>query len=117
MDLPYWLIPALAGLSISTVTGLACGWWYRRKLAALSHRLHKSDKARLFAAQQTLQARRQVEALQKDMAVQQQAMAEAQVARQRTRHMEEALRAVAEAEEAALALRPNHGFADTQPMA
>ena len=74
-------------------------------------------KARLFSAQQTLQARRQVEALQKDMAMQKQAMEEAQVTRQRSRHMEEALKAVAEAEEAALAVRPNHGFADTQPMA
>jgi hypothetical protein len=117
MQIPHWLLLTLscAGASIGTL--VLCVWWYRRKLAALAHRLHKSDKARLFSAQQTLQARRQIEALQKDVVVQKQAMEEAQVTRQRSRHMEEALKAVAEAEDAALAVRPNHGFADTQPMA
>ena len=117
MQIPHWLLLSLSCSTASIATLLACCWWYRRKLGALSHRLHKSDKARLFSAQQTLQARRQVEALQKDMAMQKQAMEEAQVTRQRSRHMEEALKAVAEAEEANLAARPSHGFADTQPMA
>jgi hypothetical protein len=118
MQISLWLIPALAFTGACTATLLACRWWYQRKLEALAQRLQKSEKARLFSSQQTLQARRQIEALQKDMAVQQQAMAEAQVARQKSRHLEEALKAVAEAdEEATLALPQNHGFADTQPMA
>jgi hypothetical protein len=117
MQISHWLLLSLSCSGASIGTLLGCRWWYRRKLGALSHRLHKSDKARLFSAQQTLQARRQIEALQKDMAVQKQAMADAQVTRQRSRHMEEALKAVAEAEEATLSARPNHGFADTQPMA
>jgi hypothetical protein len=117
MQISHWLPLSLSSSVASVATLLACRWWYQRKLGTLSQRLHKSDKARLFSAQQTLQARRQIEALQKDMEVQKQAMAEAQGARQRSRHMEEALKAVAEAEEASLAPRPNHGFADTQPMA
>jgi hypothetical protein len=86
-------------------------------LHSVSHRLQKSDKARLFSIQQTLQARKQVEALQKDLAAQQEAMAQAQIARQRSRHLEEVMKAAAEAEAESLALRPAHGFADTQPMA
>lgn len=117
MQTTPWLILALACAAASAATFTACCWWYRRQLDALGRRLHKTDKARLFSAQQTLQARRQVEALQKDLGVQKQAMAEAQVARQRSRHLEAALKAVADAEDAAQVARPNHGFADTQPMA
>ena len=73
---------------------------------------------REMAGQQTLQARKQLEALQKDLAAQNAAMAKAQIAKQRNRHLEEALKAsaVAELESGDNVARPAHGFADTQPL-
>ena len=41
----------------SVVMWAGCRWWYGRKLAAAAHRLHKSEKGRLFSQQQTAQAR------------------------------------------------------------
>ncbi|HEX7438710.1 MAG TPA: hypothetical protein VF319_01320 [Caldimonas sp.] len=119
MDTRHWLILALACSLVSAATGLGFRWWYGRKIQALNLRLQKSDKARQFSSQQTMQARRQVEALQKDLAAQQEAMAQAQIAKQRTRHLEEALKAAHDAapDTDSMPLRPAHGFADTQPMA
>ena len=117
MDTRLWLISALVGTSLCVATWLGCRWWYGRKLDAANSRFQKSDKARHFSIQQTLQARKQIEALQKDLAAQQEVMAQAQIARQRSRHLEEVLKAAAEAEGEALAVRPALGFADTQPMA
>ena len=118
MDTRHWLIFAIGASFIGAATWFACHWWYGRKLEAANQRLQKSDKARLFSIQQTLQARKQIEALQYDLAAQQKAMAQAQIARERSRHLEEVLRvaALADAEAEALALRPSHSFADTQPM-
>jgi biopolymer transport protein ExbB/TolQ len=121
MDTRHWLIFALGGVCLCVATWLACRWWYGRKLDAANHRLQKLEKARLFSTQQTLQARKQVEALQKDLAEQQETMAQVQVERQRSRHLEAALKdaadAESEAQSEALGRRPSHGFADTQPMA
>ena len=117
MDTRLWMIFALTVASVCVATWLGCHWWYGRKLDAANSRFQKSDKARHFSIQQTLQARKQIEALQKDLAAQQDALAQAQVARQRSRHMEEVLKAAAEAKDEAVAVRPSHGFADTQPMA
>ncbi len=119
MDTRHWLIFALGGVCLCAATWLACRWWYRRKLDAAYLRLDKTDKARLFSIQQTLQARKQIEALQKDLTAQQETMAKAQIDYKRTRHLESALRATAEEEARAAALsRPlGHGFAETQPMA
>ena len=122
MDIRQWLVFAIGASLVGVATWFACHWWYGRKLDAAGQRLQKSDKARLFSIQQTLQARKQIEALQKDLAAQQQAMAQAQVAREHSRHMEAVLKAAADADAAAqaeaqaLALRRPHGFADTQPM-
>ena len=91
---------------------------YGRQLRALNLRLQKIDKARQFSGQQLLQARRQVEALQKDLAAQNEVLARAQLATQRSRHLEDALRAASTAEPSgAMPLAPAHGFADTLPLA
>jgi hypothetical protein len=117
MDTQNWLIVALGSLLVGGATWLGCWLWYGRKMEALNHRLQKSEKARHFSSQQTLQARKQLEALQKDLAAQNAAMAKAQVSQQRTRHLEEALKASAIAElDADGPARPTHGFADTQPL-
>jgi hypothetical protein len=117
MDLRHWLMLALAAVLGAVATWLLCHWWYGRRIASLTARLGKSDKARLFSAQQTLQARKQIEALQKDLAAQQEAMAQAQIARTRNRHLEEVLKAASTAEDENVSRRPANGFADTQPMA
>jgi len=117
MDLRHWLMLALAALVAAVATWLLCHWLYGRRVSALLAKLGKSEKARLFSVQQTLQARKQIEALRKDLAAQQEAMAQAQVTRARSRHLEEVLKAASEAEAESVARRPANGFADTQPMA
>jgi len=119
MDTSQWLIFATGGCAIAAATWLAARWWYGRQLDALNLRLQKVDKARQFSSQQTLQARRQVEALQKDLAAQNELLAKAQLATQRSRHLEEVLRTASAAELAGSAVPqgPAHSFADTQPMA
>lgn len=117
MDTQHWFIFALGSLLVGGATWLGCWLWYGRKIEALNHRLQKSEKARHFSGQQTLQARKQLEALQKDLAAQNAAMAKARVAQQRTRHLEDALKASALAElDGAGPAQPSHGFADTQPL-
>jgi len=117
MDLRHWLMLALAALVAAVATWLLCHWLYGRRISTLLSKLGKSDKARQFSVQQTLQARKQIEALRKDLAAQQEAMAKAQVARARSRHLEEVLKAASDAEDEKVAHRPANGFADTQPMA
>lgn len=115
METVELLVLGLGGALLCATTWLTCFWWYGRQVQSLNARLHKAEKARLFSAQQTLVARKQIEALQKDLALQHRALADAHLVRQRTRHMEEVLREAAAADhEADL---PEHGFADTQPMA
>jgi len=118
MDTHHWLIFALGSVLVSVATWIGCWLWYGRKIEALNHRLQKSDKARHFSTQQTLQARKQMEALQKDLAAQNAVMAKAQLSKQRNRHLEEVLKAsaVAELESGDNLARPAHGFADTQPL-
>ena len=118
MDTQNWLIFALGWLLVGVATWIGCWLWYGRKIETLNHRLQKSEKARHFSSQQTLQARKQLEALQKDLAAQNAALAKAQVGKQRNRHLEESLKAsaVAELESGDNIARPAHGFADTQPL-
>ncbi len=113
---------------LCAATFVACHWWYGRKLAASAERLEKSEKARQFSAQQTLQARKQIEKLQRDLAALQRARAEAEAAHARERNLREVLAAAAPP---APAPRPTaapgglddpatatlvNGFADTMPM-
>lgn len=116
METSLFLVYALSALLVSGATWIACFLWYGRKCEDMSVRLHKSEKARQFSVQQTVLARKQIEALQKDLAAQNRALAAAQVARQRTRHMEDVLRSAAEAQEEQNTQPGAHGFADTQPM-
>ena len=118
---------------LCAATFAACHWWYGRKLAASAERLEKSEKARQFSAQQTLQARKQIEKLQRDLAASQRARAEAEAAQARERNLRNLREVLAAAEPPAPA--PFHatarstarstepaaptlvnGFADTLPM-
>ena len=121
MDIAQWIaVAATTGVVGGAIASIAaCRWWYGRKLEAAAHRLRKSDKNRLFAQEQTQQARRQITALKKEVAVLQVASADAQSSRQRMRELEEAM-AIAERPAAAdsglMPLPAAHGFADTQVM-
>ena len=117
METVELLVVVLGGLLISATTWLTCFWWYGRRMQALSARLQKAEKARQFSMQQTLVARKQIEALQKDLASQHRALADAHLARQRSRHLEEVLRESALEDDERENEAPAHGFADTQPMA
>ncbi len=102
------------------VTGAAGRWWYQRKLTAAAQRFEKIDKARQFSAQQTLQARKQIEKLQKDLATFQRASADAEKARAREKMLHEVLTAaVPPASTNIPEVRQTvsvNGFADTLPM-
>jgi len=121
MDLAQWIAVAVSTGTVAGATAsfAGCRWWYGRKLQAAAHRLHKSDKNRLFAQEQTQQARRQVEALKREVAALQVASADAQSSRQRMRELEDAVALAERAPPADSGLMPlpaAHGFADTQVM-
>ncbi len=111
------VVIALAVASLATWGG--CRWWYGKKLTAAALRLHKSDQGRLFSQQQTLQAKKQIEALKKELAEQRKMLQDTETSRKRTRDLEQALLAAERAEEdnsGMMPLAPTHGFADTQIM-
>jgi hypothetical protein len=114
------VIGLLIGLAVASVaTWAACRWWYGRKLLAAAQRLHKSDQGRLFSQQQTAQAKKQIEALKKELDIQRKALTDTESSRQRTRDLEQALAAaerVVESHSGMMPLVAAHGFADTQIM-
>lgn len=70
MNVSHWLVSVLGSAVVCVLTWASCQWWYGRKLAAMICRLEKIDKARQLSSQQTLQARKQIEKLQTDLAAQ-----------------------------------------------
>ena len=63
------ILVGLLGLVIgAAATYGGAYWWFGRKLTAAAMRMSKHERARLFAEQQSDQARRQVEHLQKELA-------------------------------------------------
>ena len=101
----------------STVMWAGCRWWYGRQLAAATHRLQKSEKARLFSQQQTAQARQQIGQLKAELEAYQHAAAELDAAKRRAAKLEEAIYAARTPEPEArmpVVSAQAHGFADTQ---
>lgn len=118
MNTQQWLM-AVAGLVIGA--GAAWGaavWWFGRQLKAAQAKQDKVDKAREFAAQQASQARRQIEALQKELGDlrqqfnQQQAQAPRQAAPQSPAPVEMPILGV----DPTPSRPPADGFAETQVM-
>ena len=62
---PSRIVVAL--VAASAATWAACRWFYGKKLVAAALRLKKSDQSRLFSQQQTAQAKKQIEALKKEL--------------------------------------------------
>ena len=124
MNISTQLLPWWPGFVVAAAIYGACTWWYRRRLAEMLSRMEKIDRARLTAQQYVQQSRRQIEQLQKDLAAQHRARAEALSLRKRGQQMAEINRAF----EREVAVRPTHrepmgrpalpadGFADTQPI-
>ena len=121
MDLNVYVLPALCGLALSAVTFGVCQFRHGRRVHELMSRIEKIERARHAAGQQAQQARRQIEQLQKDLAAQHKARADAVSAHKRVQHLEPAQREP-QRELADLLLdgdepaRPAHGFADTMPL-
>jgi len=119
MDLLQAFVVALALVGASLATWAGCRWFYGRKLVAAALRLKKSDQSRLFSQQQTAQAKKQIEALKKELDEQRKLVVETETSRKRTRELELALLAaekVVEDNSGMMPLKPTHGFADTQIM-
>lgn len=106
MQLSMALLAALASMVIGALAGR---WWVGRRVPELRARIDKLEHARSQAVQHAAQMRRQIEQLQKGLAAQHRARAEARSARKR--ELSDSLDAATE--RSAL---PAHGFADTQPM-
>ena len=117
---PTIAIALVIGLVVASLaTWAACRWWYGRKLVIAAQRLHKSDQGRLFSQQQTLQAKKQIEALKKELAEHRAALSDSETNRKRARELEIALAAAERAAEESSNLMPLAsalGFADTQIM-
>lgn len=119
MNAMQLLAAGFAALASAALGALALRWWCGRRIATLLARIDKLERARQLASQHSAQARRQIEQLQKDLAEQHRARADARSARKRD------LSAALDANEQQTlrldpAERPHlpaHGFAETQPMA
>jgi hypothetical protein len=118
MDLSPYALTALIGVGLSFVTFAVCHLWHARRMRALLVRLEKVDRARQAAGQQAQQARKQVEQLQKDLAAQHKARADALSAQRR---VQEVKRPAPELPASLLDIDAGpamaaHGFADTMPL-
>lgn len=124
MDTYTWVAIAL-GLAACIGTGIWVGRWsLRPRESALASRITHLEKARQAALEHGQQARRQIEILQKEIAMHQKARSDALAARRRSRDLNDALDAAERTvvlpgrspDSFNLSRLPSHGFADTQPI-
>lgn len=120
MNTMQWIgVVGLAAIAAAASAAGAARWRYGRHAAALLARLDKLERARQLAGEHTAQARRQIEQLQKEVAAQHKARAEARMARKRESMPDAGDRTVrieAPADSGPPPSLPAHGFADTLPM-
>jgi len=119
MDLLQAFLVTAALVAASLATWAGCRWFYGKKLLAAALRLKKADQSRLFSQQQTAQAKKQIEALKKELDEQRKLVQDTEASRKRTRELEQALLAaekVVEDNSGMMPLVPKNGFADTQIM-
>ena len=121
MDLSLYALPTLVGVALSILTFGLCHLVHRHRMRELTQRLDKVERARQTAIQQSQQARRQIEQLQKDLAAQIKARSDATAARHRAPPEPAPRESPRDLVEALLDAegppsRPAHGFADTMPL-
>jgi hypothetical protein len=119
METSWWVLAATAALPAAAVWCVD-RWRHGRQRAALMAHLDKTERARQFAVQQALQARKQVEKLQKELSEHRRAASQSTAQREKTRQLQAAPDAAPEPavvpEDTAAPAPPTHGFADTLPM-
>ncbi len=122
MNAPQGILVALA-VSAGIVAGAMLAWgvskrWYGRRLRAARQAALESDQNTLAAQENVLRARRHIDALTSELAVNRQAVVDSEAELLRARANEQVL--IREAELAAATVRHGadtaHGFADTQLM-
>jgi hypothetical protein len=122
MDTMQLMIIGGAGLLLTAIGVWAGRWSLAPREAELRQRIARLEKARQTAQEHSLQARRQIEILQKEISLHQKARADALSARKRARDLNDAL----DAEQTvvlpgrtndgfSLSRLPPSGFADTRP--
>lgn len=67
MEAIHWLAAGLAAFIVGVVSAGACVFYFSRRIDDLNKRMSKIDQARQTAMQHGLQARTQVEMLQKEI--------------------------------------------------
>jgi hypothetical protein len=104
----------LASVALCAATWGACHWWYGRRIADALLQFDKAEKGRQLSIQQTMQARKQIERLQKELAAQHRSTMPAAGGSSVDLQLQAVLRA---GDTASTARRlPATGFADTEPM-
>lgn len=126
METIHWIAAAMAALIVGVASAGACVFFFKRRIDELTRRMNKIDKARQTALQHGLQARTQIDMLQKELAEQQrQRSQQTRTTQQQVRREELDLVLEAADRSAALAAAtsfttrgplPKSGFADTMPV-
>jgi hypothetical protein len=119
MDLHTYTLPALFGLVLAGATLGACHWRYGRRLRSVIERMQRLDAARQAAGERALQARRQVELLQRELAEHHKARAQAATRRRAPADPAPSNKvgvARVDIPVESLPSLPANGFAETQPM-
>jgi F0F1-type ATP synthase membrane subunit b/b' len=104
---------AAAGLALVMLTWLVARWWYRRQVVQWTGRFRKCEGKLDAAEQQSSQARRQIEKLQRELSEARRAaaVASSQLGSQRTRAVVPAATPPAPSK-----VTHGSGFADTMPL-
>ena len=68
METIHWLVAGLAALLVGVASAGACVIFFNRRIDELMRRLNKAEKARQTAMQHGMQARTQIDMLQKELA-------------------------------------------------
>jgi len=118
MDTNQWFVAIGVIVASCAATWLGTRWWYGRKLVVSLARIRKLEKAREVSFQQTTQARKQLEQLQREMAELRRPPGQREVAKPNTQAPEEPHRAtdnpLLRPDSVDEPAAPHHGFAETQ---
>jgi TolA-binding protein len=108
-----FLLVIVATIALCAAVWGTTRWWYRRQFRAWARRIDKADRKLQVVALQSMQMRKQVEKLQRELSEARRAaaVASSQLGSQHPRPLAPAAAASPERKPS-----PNNGFADTMPM-